>query len=157
MKENGELKTVLNKMICSKILDMNIFKYASAITDAMGAVIFYSHIWFHKEVDRRWKEAFFEQMKEKEEKFSHLKNIINYPEEYYEYINSFDFDYLSGLDNSGYIKYESEQNMSIPQLKKRLKYCNNPFERKSLEKQLNKAYKARKAKKCVSEHKTEEC
>ena len=156
MKENGELEAALNKLICSKILDMNIFKYASAITDVMSVVLFYSHIWFCEETERCWKEAFFEQMKEKEEKFSHLENIINYPEEYYEYINSLDFDYLSGLDNSGYIKYESEQNMSIPQLKKKLKYCSNPLERKTLERQLNKVYKARKAKKCVSEHKTEE-
>lgn len=157
MKENGELKATLNKLIYSKILDTNIFKYASVITDVMNAIVAYSHIWFYKEVDRCCKEAFFEQMKEKEEKFSHLENITNYPEEYREYINSLDFDYLSGLDNSGYIKYESEQNMSISQLKKKLKYCSNPLERKSLEKQLNKAYKARKVKKCVSEHKTEEC
>ena len=32
----------------------------------------------------------------------------------------------------------------IPSLKKRIKYCKNPLERKSLEKQLNDAYKAMK-------------
>ncbi len=47
--------------------------------------------------------------------------------------------------------------MDISKLKKQIKHCKNPLERKTLERQLNKAYKARKAKKCVSEHKTEEC
>lgn len=47
--------------------------------------------------------------------------------------------------------------MDISKLKKQIKHCKNPLERKALERQLNKAYKARKAKKCVSEHKTEEC
>ena len=32
----------------------------------------------------------------------------------------------------------------IPSLKKRIKYCNNPLERKSLERQLNAAYKEMK-------------
>lgn len=32
----------------------------------------------------------------------------------------------------------------IPSLKKRIKYCKNPMERKSLERQLNDAYKAMK-------------
>ena len=32
----------------------------------------------------------------------------------------------------------------IPLLKKRIKYCKNPLERKSLERQLNDAYKAKK-------------
>lgn len=32
----------------------------------------------------------------------------------------------------------------IPSLKKRIKYCKNPLERKSLEKQLNAAYKSMK-------------
>lgn len=47
--------------------------------------------------------------------------------------------------------------MDISKLKKQIKHCKNPLERKTLERQLNKAYRARKAKKCVSEHKTEEC
>ena len=47
--------------------------------------------------------------------------------------------------------------MDISKLKKQIKHCKNPLERKTLERQLNKAYKARKAKKCVSEHKTKEC
>ena len=47
--------------------------------------------------------------------------------------------------------------MDISKLKKQIKHCKNLLERKALERQLNKAYKARKAKKCVSEHKTEEC
>lgn len=47
--------------------------------------------------------------------------------------------------------------MDISKLKKQIKHCKNLLERKALERQLNKAYKARKVKKCVSEHKTEEC
>lgn len=34
----------------------------------------------------------------------------------------------------------------IPSLKKRIKYCKNPLERKSLERQLNAAYKSMKKK-----------
>ena len=47
--------------------------------------------------------------------------------------------------------------MDISKLKKQIKHCKNLLERKARERQLNKAYKVRKAKKCVSEHKTEEC
>lgn len=36
----------------------------------------------------------------------------------------------------------------IPSLKKRLKYCKNPLERKSLERQLNAAYKEMKKRRC---------
>ena len=35
----------------------------------------------------------------------------------------------------------------IPSIKKRIKYCKNPLERKSLEQQLNAAYKAMKKRK----------
>ena len=36
----------------------------------------------------------------------------------------------------------------IPSLKKRIKYCKNPLERKSLERQLNAAYKEMKKRRC---------
>lgn len=36
----------------------------------------------------------------------------------------------------------------IPSLKKRIKYCKNPLERKSLERQLNAAYKKMKKRRC---------
>ena len=36
----------------------------------------------------------------------------------------------------------------IPSLKKRIKYCKNPMERKSLERQLNAAYKEMKKRRC---------
>lgn len=36
--------------------------------------------------------------------------------------------------------------MDISKLKKQIKHCKNPLKRKALERQLNKAYKARKAK-----------
>lgn len=36
----------------------------------------------------------------------------------------------------------------IPSLKKRIKYCKNPLERKSLERQLNTAYKEMKKRRC---------
>ena len=36
----------------------------------------------------------------------------------------------------------------IPSLKKRIKYCKNPLERKSLERQLNAAYKSMKKRRC---------
>ena len=36
----------------------------------------------------------------------------------------------------------------IPSLKKRIKYCKNPLERKNLERQLNTAYKEMKKRRC---------
>ena len=36
----------------------------------------------------------------------------------------------------------------IPSLKRRIKYCKNPLERKSLERQLNAAYKEMKKRRC---------
>ena len=80
-----------------------------------------------------------------------IKNMI--PNERFEFIEDI-------LNESLKIK-ECTKNVdsdnNIPKLKKQIKYCKNQLERKALERQLNKVYRARKAKKCVSEHKTEEC
>ena len=43
-------------------------------------------------------------------------------------------------------KKKENEYMDISKLKKQIKHCKNPLERKSLERQLNKAYKTRKQK-----------
>lgn len=39
-----------------------------------------------------------------------------------------------------------QSNTNIPELKKRIKYCRNPMEKKKLQQELNQAYKEQKRK-----------
>ena len=65
-------------------------------------------------------------------------------------------DFLEELSSveSGIIKilseineYEDNLNLNISKLKKRIKYCKNPLEKQSLQRELNNLYKKRK--RCV--------
>ena len=62
-------------------------------------------------------------------------------------------DFLEELSSveSGIIKilseineYEDNLNLNISKLKKRIKYCRNPLEKQSLQRELNNLYKKRK-------------
>lgn len=41
-------------------------------------------------------------------------------------------------------EYEDNLNLNISKLKKRIKYCKNPLEKQSLQRELNNLYKKRK-------------
>lgn len=52
--------------------------------------------------------------------------------------------YIPGQSLQEFLELTSDPDdfsLDIPSLKKRIKYCKNPLERKSLERQLNAAYK----------------
>ena len=49
---------------------------------------------------------------------------------------------LKNLSEAG--EHEDNLNLNISQLKKRIKYCRNPLEKQSLQRELNTLYKKRK-------------
>lgn len=49
---------------------------------------------------------------------------------------------LKNLSEAG--EYEDNPNLNISQLKKRIKYCRNPLEKQSLQRELNALYKKRR-------------
>ena len=93
------------------------------------------------------------------ERGKHLKIILDrlnalgelklYPYQY-EMINMLsEFNIENSLQELSDLATNSDDFSSdIPSLKKRIKYCKNPLERKSLERQLNAAYKEMKKRRC---------
>lgn len=69
-----------------------------------------------------------------------LKNIVKYVfgEDNFEPL----VETLKKLSEAG--EHEDNQNLNISQLKKRIKYCRNPLEKQSLQRELNALYKKRK-------------
>lgn len=78
-------------------------------------------------------------------KLNELGDLKLYPYQY-EMINLLsEFNTEDSLqDLSDLATNPDDFSSDIPSLKKRIKYCKNPLERKSLERQLNAAYKAMK-------------
>lgn len=69
-----------------------------------------------------------------EEYADEIKSINDYPKSTYELLKK-----LSDLYDDSFIPKES-----IPNLKRRIKYCKNPMERKKLQQELNLLYKEQK-------------
>lgn len=69
-----------------------------------------------------------------------LKNIVKYVfgEDNFEPL----VETLKKLSEAG--EREDNQSLNISQLKKRIKYCRNPLEKQSLQRELNTLYKKRK-------------
>lgn len=80
---------------------------------------------------------------------SELGGLELYPYQY-EFINLLtEFNFNNSLQELSELATDSDDFSSdIPSLKKRIKYCKNPLERKSLERQLNAAYKGMKKRRC---------
>lgn len=78
-----------------------------------------------------------------------LGELKLYPYQY-EMINMLsEFNTENSLQElSGLATDPDDFSSDIPSLKKRIKYCKNPLERKSLERQLNAAYKEMKKRRC---------
>lgn len=76
---------------------------------------------------------------------SELGELELYPYQY-EFINLLtEFNFNNSLQELSELATDPDDFSSdIPSLKKRIKYCKNPLERKSLERQLNAAYKEMK-------------
>ena len=79
-------------------------------------------------------------MKDTEDFEKELKDIVKYvfgEEDFKPLIET-----LKKLSEAG--EYEDNPNLNISQLKKRIKYCRNPLEKQSLQRELNALYKKRK-------------
>lgn len=63
-------------------------------------------------------------------------------EDFLEELRSIELGIIKALSEVG--EYEYEPNLNISQLKKRIKYCRNPLEKQSLQRELNNLYKKRK-------------
>lgn len=83
------------------------------------------------------------------EKLDEFDGLKLYPYQY-EMINLLsDFNTEKSLQELSDLATDPDDFSSdIPSLKKRIKYCKNPLERKSLERQLNAAYKEMKKRRC---------
>lgn len=63
-------------------------------------------------------------------------------EDFLEELRSIELGIIKALSEVG--EYEYDPNLNISQLKKRIKYCRNPLEKQSLQRELNNLYKKRK-------------
>ena len=63
-------------------------------------------------------------------------------EDFLEELRSIELGIIKALSEAG--EYEDNPNLNISQLKKRIKYCRNPLEKQSLQRELNNLYKKRK-------------
>lgn len=63
-------------------------------------------------------------------------------EDFLEELSSIELGIIKALSEVG--EYEYDPNLNISQLKKRIKYCRNPLEKQSLQRELNNLYKKRK-------------
>ena len=63
-------------------------------------------------------------------------------EDFLEELRSIELGIIKVLSEVG--EYEYDPNLSISQLKKRIKYCRNPLEKQSLQRELNNLYKKRR-------------
>lgn len=63
-------------------------------------------------------------------------------EDFLEELNSVELGIIKALSEVD--EYEYDPNLNISQLKKRIKYCRNPLEKQSLQRELNNLYKKRK-------------
>lgn len=63
-------------------------------------------------------------------------------EDFLEELRSMELGIIKALSEVG--EYEYDPNLNISQLKKRIKYCRNPLEKQSLQRELNNLYKKRK-------------
>lgn len=63
-------------------------------------------------------------------------------EDFFEELSSVELGIIKALSEVG--EYEYDPNLNISQLKKRIKYCRNPLEKQSLQRELNNLYKKRK-------------
>lgn len=63
-------------------------------------------------------------------------------EDFLEELCSVELGIIKALSEVG--EYEYDPNLNISQLKKRIKYCRNPLEKQSLQRELNNLYKKRK-------------
>ena len=67
-----------------------------------------------------------------------MRNAKDFLEE----LRSIELGIIKALSEVG--EYEYDPNLNISQLKKRIKYCRNPLEKQSLQRELNNLYKKRK-------------
>ena len=70
-----------------------------------------------------------------------VKNLRK-AEDFLEELRSIELGIIKALSEAG--EYEDNPNLNISQLKKRIKYCRNPLEKQSLQRELNNLYKKRK-------------
>lgn len=70
-----------------------------------------------------------------------VKNLRN-AEDFLEELRSIELGIIKALSEVG--EYEYDPNLNISQLKKRIKYCRNPLEKQSLQRELNNLYKKRR-------------
>lgn len=63
-------------------------------------------------------------------------------EDFLEELRSIELGIIKALSEVG--EYEYDPNLNISKLKKRIKYCRNPLEKQSLQRELNNLYKKRK-------------
>lgn len=63
-------------------------------------------------------------------------------EDFLEELRSIELGIIKALSEVG--EYEYDPNLNISQLKKRIKYCRNPLEKQSLQRELNNLYKKRR-------------
>lgn len=63
-------------------------------------------------------------------------------EDFLEELRSIELGIIKALSEVG--EYEYDPNLNISQLKKRIKYCRNPLEKQTLQRELNNLYKKRK-------------
>lgn len=63
-------------------------------------------------------------------------------EDFLEELRSIELGIIKALSEVG--EYEYDPNLNISKLKKRIKYCRNPLEKQSLQRELNNLYKKRR-------------